>query len=142
MHNVILFDDETRDHLLPLTYTRPVGAIRIGIMSMAEKWANALDAEVSFITQEYLVRQFPLTITEDNFVINGAVLPSAQLVRLITQLEENEALMHGTDLIAARLNQSQFERLMTDQEIEELQGVGAGRNSFQENYACLRHLSV
>ena len=123
MNNVILFDDESRDHLLPLTFTRPIGELRIGILSIREKWERWLDARTSFITQDYLAEKFPIHIEDDNFVINGSVLPSDRLCRLILQLEPNEALLDDGELIAARLDRNQFDRLINDDEIEELQGI-------------------
>jgi hypothetical protein len=39
---IILFDDNARNTLLPLTYTRPVADLRIGILTIAEKWAKYL----------------------------------------------------------------------------------------------------
>ena len=119
MKNVILFDSDVREHLLPLTFTRPVCELRIGILTIREKWEKWLDAEVSYITQDYLTEKYPINISENNFVINGAVLPSEQLCRLIHQLEKNEALLQDGELIAARLNKEQFDNLMHDEEIEE-----------------------
>lgn len=122
MKNVILFDSDTRENLLPLTYTRPVANLRLGILSISEKWEKWLNAKVSYITQDYLTKKFPIEISEDNFVINGSALPSEWLCRLIEQLEPNEALLKDGELIAGRLNEEQFEHLMHDEEIEELQG--------------------
>ncbi len=120
--NIILFDDDKRDHLLPLVYTRPVGEIRVGIMTIREKWKKRLGGQVSYITQEYLGGKFPLNIEDDNIVINGGVCPSRMLCRLVEELGFNEALLKGDDLIAARLDAEQFSRLMRDEEVESLKG--------------------
>lgn len=130
MNNVILFDNEGRDHLLPLTYTRPICELRIGILRIREKWEKLLNAQASFITQDYLSQKYPINIGEDNFVINGSVLPTAQMVRLISQLESNEALLNNESLIAARLNEKQFHRLMHEEDIEELAGFEIGETPF------------
>ncbi len=130
MLNVILFDNETRDRLLPLTYTRPVCELRIGILNIREKWEKQLDAKVSYITQDYLSEKYPINISDDNLVINGGVLPSEQLLRLVNQLDNNEALLKNEELIAARLNAKQFERLMHEEEIDELEGFEVGDTSF------------
>ena len=122
MKNVILFDSDIREQLLPLTFTRPICELRIGILTIREKWEKWLDAEISYITQDYLTDKYPINISENNFVINGAVLPSDHLCRLIDQLEENEALLQDGELIAARLNEAQFDHLMRDEEIKELEG--------------------
>lgn len=126
MKNVILFDNEVWDNLLPLTYTRPVGELRVGILTIKEKWEKWAGTNVSFITQEHLSQKFPMTIEADNIVINGSLLPLPGICKLIEQLEPNEALLHDDELIAARLNESQFNHLIQDQEIEELQGFDIG----------------
>ncbi|HRG66944.1 MAG TPA: putative sugar nucleotidyl transferase, partial [Saprospiraceae bacterium] len=59
MKNIILFDDDNWRSLLPLTYTRPVGDVRVGILTMAEKWAAIHKARVSYITQDHLAGKFP-----------------------------------------------------------------------------------
>ena len=130
MKNVILFDSDARENLLPLTYTRPVAKLRLGILTISEKWKKWLNAEVSYITQDYLTKKYPIKISEDNFVINGSVLPSDWLFRLVEQLEFNEALLQNGELIAARLNESQFEHLIHDEEIEELQGFDVEETPF------------
>ncbi len=122
MKNVILFDSDARENLLPLTFTRPVAELRVGILTISEKWARRLDANISYITQDYLTRKYPITIASDNIVINASALPSPYLLRLIQQLEFNEALLKNGELIAARLNEAQFQSLIHDEEIEELQG--------------------
>ena len=126
MKNVILFDNEVWDNLLPLTYTRPVGELRVGILTIREKWEKWADTKASFITQEHLSQKFPMTIESDNIVINGSLLPLPGICKLIEQMEPNEALLQNDELIAARLNKSQFNSLIEDKEIEELQGFDIG----------------
>lgn len=120
--NIILFDNEHRERFLPLTYTRPLGELRIGILTIREKWEKHLDGQVSYITQDYLSEKYPLHLSDNNFLINGAVLPSPMLVKIIKQLDENEALLHNEDLVAARLNKDQFEHLIQEEDIEQLKG--------------------
>lgn len=120
--NIILFDDEKRDSLLPLVYTRPVCELRIGILTIREKWEHYLKGTASHITQDYLAGKYPIHVSEDNIVINGAACPSHMLYRLVSELDFNEALLKGDDLIAARLDAEQFQRLMNDEEVESLKG--------------------
>ena len=122
MKNLILFDDDIRDHLLPLTFTRPICELRIGILTIREKWEKWLNIEASYITQDYLSEKYPLKITSENIVINGSVLPSERLCRLVKQLDYNEALLQDGELIAAKLNKEQFEHLMNNEDIQELVG--------------------
>ncbi len=126
MKNIILFDDDVRDHLLPLTFTRPVAEIRIGILTIREKWERFLNGNASHITQEYLSEKFPIQIESENFVINGSVIPSEQLCQLVEELELNEAYLKDGELIAAKLDAAQFHHLMQDEEIKELKGYDLG----------------
>ena len=121
--NIILFDDESREQMLPLSYTRPVAEIHTGIFTIRERWEKLLKGKASYITSEYLTDRFPLHIENDNVVINGALMPNDRLVRLIEQLEPNEALMNEGNLIAARLNSKQFESLLNEESIEEISGL-------------------
>jgi UDP-N-acetylglucosamine diphosphorylase/glucosamine-1-phosphate N-acetyltransferase len=136
MKNIILFDPDTRDQFLPLTFTRPVGELRMGILTIREKWERQLGGTVSYITQDYLSEKFPIYIAEDNFVVNGAVLPNDALCQLIDTLNNNEALTKDGELIAARLDRLQFQRLMTDSDIEEL----AGFELEGVNYTTINHV--
>jgi UDP-N-acetylglucosamine diphosphorylase/glucosamine-1-phosphate N-acetyltransferase len=123
MKNLILFDSDVRDQLLPFTYTRPVGEIRLGILTIREKWEKWLKGRGSYITQEYLSDKFPIHIEQENYVINAAILPNKPLCQLISQLEINEALLWKGDLVAAKFSYDQFTRLMKNDDLEELSGI-------------------
>jgi len=101
--NYILFDDNTRINLLPLTFTRPVSEIRIGILTIREKWENTLKVKVSFQTEEYLSKKFPteFAIDSDNVWINGSFCPNAKLEEEVRSLKPNEALLASGILVAA-----------------------------------------
>jgi UDP-N-acetylglucosamine diphosphorylase/glucosamine-1-phosphate N-acetyltransferase len=103
---LILFDDNAHQTLLPLTYTRPVADLRIGIMTIAEKWAKHLNASTSFHTLDYLQAKFPAKIEADNLFINGAVCPDEGLLEAIGNLQTGEALKYNDQLLAVRLNQA------------------------------------
>lgn len=122
MNNLILFDSEVRDQLLPLTYTRPICDIRVGILTIREKWSMWMDGVVSYITQDYLSEKYSIKIEDKNWVINGAVIPNELITLKIKELKMNEALMHKGELIAARLPRDQFDRLMNGKELHDLIG--------------------
>lgn len=122
MAKVILFDNEVRDQLLPLTFTRPVCELRVGVLRIREKWERWLNTKAAFITQDYLAELFPIDHEEANYIINGSVLPSQQLVSLIRQMDFNEAYLDGEELIVAKLDEEQIESLINDEDIDELQG--------------------
>lgn len=101
---IILFDDTSYQNLLPLVFTRPVGNLRIGILTIAEKWAKHLKQDYSWHTRPYLQGKFPINITADNLFINGAVCPDDILLDAIDQLQIGQALNYQDQLIAARLD--------------------------------------
>lgn len=100
--NYILFDGVERDNLLPFTFTRPVGEIRLGILTIREKWEAYLETKFSYLTADYLSVKYPLTVGHDNLCINGAFLPDTKLITAIMALEVGEALVHEQRLIAYR----------------------------------------
>lgn len=99
----ILFDDPIiRINLLPFTYTRPVGNIRVGILTIDEKWEYWLGIRPSFQTAGYLEKKFPKISSSDNLLINGGICPDQKLVDTILALPSNHFLVQGQTLIAAR----------------------------------------
>lgn len=119
MMNIILFDDERRAHLLPLTFTRPVADLRIGILTIKEKWERFTKFPVSFLSQDYLQEKFPLVIGEDNLLIAGSLLPSAELWERILNLEPGEALSQHGELLAARNITNNFQTIASAYVIKE-----------------------
>src|SRR5688572_28613274 len=106
---IILFDDNSHQTLLPLTYTRPVADLRIGILTIAEKWAKYVNLSYSFSTADYLQEKFPLQIEERNLFINGSVCPDEELYEAILKLHGSEALVKDGLFIAVKLNQQDAE---------------------------------
>jgi len=99
----ILFDTPARDLLYPFTHTRPVAAIRVGILTIKEKWERWLHASASFLTLPYLQEKFPLQSihAEDQCVlINGHILPDTSLVAAINALETGQELYMDNVLLA------------------------------------------
>ena len=98
--NYILFDGPVRTALLPFTFTRPVAEIRIGILTIREKWERYLGARTSSLTEPYLSKKYPLSESRVNILIYGSVLPSPDLLEAIGKLKEQQALVKGGEVIA------------------------------------------
>ncbi|WP_418502118.1 GlmU family protein [Flagellimonas sp.] len=98
--NFILSDGIHREDLFPFTLTRPVAEMRIGILTIREKWEKWLGESLSFQTEDYLSEKFPLRTSGKNVVINGSYLPNKNVVRAVQQLQPGEALMDGSEYIA------------------------------------------
>src|SRR5690606_2998192 len=98
--NYILFDGTHRDALLPFTFTRPVADIRVGILTIREKWEYYLGCTTSTVTEDYLANKYPMVEMDENIFINAPFLPNDELVELITNLKPNQAVYHQDEMIA------------------------------------------
>ncbi len=107
--NYILFDGPVRNNLLPFTFTRPVADIRIGILTIREKWEKYLGNTTTTITEDYLSEKYPMVEMEENVLINASFLPNKKMVDLIVDLKENEAIFQGEEVIAFFTKESQEE---------------------------------
>lgn len=99
--NIILFD-QSRENLLPLTFLRPVAEIRCGILTLSEKWKKISNGNISYITENYLSKKFPLNHTNDNIYIAGNVIGTSKLWEQIKALKNNQKLTQNNQLIAFR----------------------------------------
>ncbi|MCF6167604.1 GlmU family protein [Lutibacter sp.] len=107
--NYILFDGTTRNALLPLTYTKPVADLRIGILTIREKWEKQLGYTTSTLTEDYLEEKYPMVEMEQNIMINASFLPTKLLVKQIQELKENQAIFKNEEVIAFYTTESQDE---------------------------------
>ena len=107
--NYILFDSDIRDTLLPFTYTKPVADIRIGILTIREKWEKRLGLTTTTITADYLEEKYPMVEMEENILINASFCPTESLVEKVKNLSKNEAIFKGEDVLAFHTTQSQEE---------------------------------
>ncbi|OEK07607.1 glucose-1-phosphate thymidylyltransferase [Flavivirga aquatica] len=128
--NYILFDGPSRNNLLPFTFTRPVADIRVGILTIREKWETFLGSTTTTITEDYLSEKFPMVEMEENVMINGAYLPTAELVEMVKSLKENQAIFKGEDVIAFFTKETQddidfdtFEAIEFDKDIIEIENT-------------------
>lgn len=98
--NYILFDGNARRSLLPFTFTRPVADIRIGILTIREKWEKYLGTTTSTLTEPYLARKFQLKSSSANILINGAFLPDSGLIDSIRNLKDQQVLVYEGEPVA------------------------------------------
>ena len=107
--NYILFDGPSRNALLPFTFTRPVADIRIGILTIREKWELYLGSTTTTLTEDYLSEKFPMVELEENVMINASFLPNKVLYEIISNLEVNQAVFKGDDVVAFYTKNTQEE---------------------------------
>jgi len=107
--NYILFDGPQRTALLPLTFTRPVADLRIGIWTIREKWERFLGTTTTTITEDYLSDKYPMVEMEQNVLINASFLPNAVLAEMVRELGPKQAIIQGDHLIAFHTDNTQEE---------------------------------
>lgn len=105
--NYILFDGDVRTALLPFTYTKPVADLRIGILTIREKWEKFLGLTTTTLTEAYLEEKYPMVEVAENVMINASFCPTPALVDMVTQLEERQAIFKGEDVIAFYTTETQ-----------------------------------
>jgi len=107
--NYILFDGPARNALLPFTFTRPVADILIGIMTIRQKWEMRLGSTTTTLTEEYLSEKFPMVEMEENVMINASFIPNAILAEMVSNLESNQAIFKGDEVVAFYTSENQEE---------------------------------
>jgi len=139
--NYILFDGPYRNNLLPFTYTRPVADIRVGILTIREKWEAYLKLTTTTVTEDYLSDKFPMVETEDNIMINASYLPNPEVVKLIKNLSHKEALFSEEDVIAFYAKEgeevSDFSEFKAIEYIEDILKIEHTWDIFSKNGAAI-----
>ena len=89
----------------PLTLTRPLGNLRIGIFTNDERWKKLIESfdptiktEIGFTTEEYLQGKFKKQIGA--IEVNAAIIPNEEIVATLFQLEEGNSLYTNETWIA------------------------------------------
>ncbi|KUF39062.1 UDP-N-acetylglucosamine diphosphorylase/glucosamine-1-phosphate N-acetyltransferase [Myroides marinus] len=140
--NYILFDGDVRTALLPFTFTRPVADIRVGILTIREKWEDYLRYTTTTLTEEYLAAKYPMVEVENNVMINAAYLPNQEVVDLIKELQPMQAVVYNEDIVAFYTQDSQDEVDFDEYELinctSELIKIEHKWDIFQKNDVAIR----
>ncbi len=143
MANIILFDNEDIwVDILPMTYTRPLADIRVGILTIREKWQRHFpDASISILTRPYLSKKYPTHEAECQLFIAGHIFPNKELAVAIAGLQIGEALKAGDELIAYCGTKDAFESGKFVKVVAyngEIDGIHLLYDIFQKNDAQLK----
>ena len=87
--NIIVFDTEARKNLFPLTLTRSVADIRMGILTIKERWEKMLGVEAFVLTEAYLQPSYQTAPAGEYIFIDSTVIPNLSLIQSI----KNNALI-------------------------------------------------
>src|SRR5680860_937312 len=111
--NIIFFDDQ-RDRFLPLVYTKPIAKLRVGILTIEEKWKHYFNKQgisytTSYLTANYLAKKYALIEKEENIFINSRFFPNEKLVDfIINNLIADEAILFENSIVAAKCTLEQY----------------------------------
>lgn len=122
--NYILFDENiVRTNLLPLTFVRPVADIRVGILTIREKWEKRLKTKTSTLTDGYLSAKYPIVKESENVLINGSICPNDEIVAAIKKLKPNQTVVYNDTIIALHVTEDDLDKVgdASSEGIEEIQ---------------------
>ncbi|MEX2640408.1 MAG: putative sugar nucleotidyl transferase [Balneolales bacterium] len=105
---MIFFEDEGHRHFYPLTITRPMDDLRLGILKVHEKWLHYLqETTFSRKLRPLLEPVFENPVSADggdDLWINGRFVPDEGVALPIRELHPGQGLMHGNVPVAVRLS--------------------------------------
>ncbi len=106
---IVFSDAQYWEDFLPLSFTRPVAEMRVGILTFSERWKKLLDIETSFyITEGFLQEKYKKPAAGQSLFIVPNFLPSESLLQQIKDLKAGEALVYDNELLVANINMENF----------------------------------
>lgn len=109
MMQLVFSDAQYWEDFLPLTFTRPIAAMRCGILTFSERWQKILEnTEVTYFTEIYLQDKFKSPEEKESLFLVPNFLPTETVIQQIKDLKQREALVYEDELIAAKINMKGF----------------------------------
>lgn len=100
--NINLHDNGLHLRFAPLTLTRPVGNLRVGIFTNNERWQAFLsEVQIGYITEDFLAKKFAPVVGE-HVDVNAQIIPNADVVAAVKELGNNQELLFGSVWIARK----------------------------------------
>lgn len=97
--------DFYREELLPLTFIRPIGNLRCGILTFKERWEHIIkNCFIGFKTINYLQKKYCLIRSNDVYFINASIIPNQEFISSLLSLQFNQALYYNNIILAYRIN--------------------------------------
>lgn len=92
----VLVDIPYRSKFYPFSLTRSISEIRVGILSIQERWELMMETKFDVLTEGYLQELYPSeALKQDDFVVfvNATCIPSAVVKSALLELKEGENLL-------------------------------------------------
>ncbi len=97
---IVLFEDQLSSYFLPLVYTRPVGDLRMGMMTMAERYARIFNTEAVHETRVHLRPFFSGPSAQKQLHINARLFPTPSLIAELRSMQVGDVLHHNAHVLA------------------------------------------
>ena len=97
--NILLKEGSVYEHLKPFTFSRPIGEIRIGILTIAEKYKKR-GASVSYLTRDYLSKKFPASMENADVIADASICPTDSFVSALSELKPGQGLLYQGNVVA------------------------------------------
>jgi len=107
---ITFFEDNSLKYFHPLTLTRPIYDLRIGILSLSEKWLHAFDQDTPPCglqrdnLKDLFAQPSSIESEKNSYWINPRVFPNETLIEEINGLPLNYRLINNETLIATNLS--------------------------------------
>ncbi|MEM7163207.1 MAG: putative sugar nucleotidyl transferase [Bacteroidota bacterium] len=95
-----LFDGRAHEDLLPLTFTRPVSDLRVGIYTIKEKWEKLWNTEVIINASSYLSTEHDNEESDELIFVSSSVFPSRKLIENLSELRRGQKIVREDRTIA------------------------------------------
>ncbi|WP_051959768.1 putative sugar nucleotidyl transferase [Sphingobacterium sp. ML3W] len=101
-----LFNAET---LWPFTCVKPTALLRVGILSLLDKWERALDADFLYDSiWSKLTIDEQIVLSSDKadrlYFVSANIIPSESFIEKLASLSKGQSLQSGEDLLALRVD--------------------------------------
>jgi UDP-N-acetylglucosamine diphosphorylase/glucosamine-1-phosphate N-acetyltransferase len=101
---IVLFDNQQRNLLYPLSATKAVAALRFGILTQQERWGMRSNQQVFIHTEKYLQPLYATIPDGEHIWIDACVLADKNISEKILSLSVNYALADEYGLVACKLS--------------------------------------
>lgn len=106
---LVFSDAQYWEDFLPLSFTKPIAEMRVGILTFTERWQKLLDIQkTSYITEDFLQEKYKKPADEQSLFLVPNFLPSDEVLTQIKNLKPGEALVYDNELLAANINMDNF----------------------------------
>lgn len=120
--SIILFDNSQRKRLWPLTQTKAVAALRMGMLTMVERWEQLTGMQVFIHTEKYLQNLYGYAGADEHIWIDASVIPDKALVDLVQSLDKNDCWADEYGLIVGKTHLS-FEDFDAAQSLQYFENI-------------------